>query len=82
MAIDSVSESRISQGFLTVVPKEVRDLIGAREGDRLQWKLRRGELVVRLRKRVTIDDVTSLGRFGGDAVASKRAGSGLSGRVR
>lgn len=82
MASDILSESRLSTGFLTVLPKEIRDRMGAREGDLLQWKLRGTELVVRLRKRRTIDDITGIISYGGDAVASKKRVQGMRRRVR
>ncbi len=82
MAAKSLSESRLSTGFLTVLPKEIRQEIGAREGDILQWQLKGTELIVRLRKRQTIDDITGLGSHGGDAVRSKKAVQGLVEHVR
>ena len=36
MEHDTLSESRLSTGFLTVLPKDIRKRIGAREGDLLQ----------------------------------------------
>lgn len=82
MATDTFSETRISRGFLTVVPSEVRKAIGIREGDRLQWQLRGTEIMVRLRRRTSIDDITGLIRHGGDSVASKKAFQGVRRRVR
>ncbi len=82
MAATKVSESKLSTGFLTVVPKEIRDRLGAREGDSLRWELRGTELLVQVRKRRTLSDVTGIGAHGGDAVASKRAVQGLERRVR
>lgn len=67
------SESRLSTGFLTVLPEDIRTKIGAREGDLLQWRLRESKLMVRVRKRRTLEDITGLGSHGGDAVASKIA---------
>ncbi len=82
MCAESLSESRLSTGFLTVLPKDIRTRIGAREGDLLQWQLRGSELVVHLRRRVTIEDITGLGSRGGDAVASKKQVQGMRKRVR
>ena len=82
MEHDTLSESRLSTGFLTVLPKDIRKRIGAREGDLLQWHLRGTELVVRLRRRRTIEDITGLGSHGADAVASKKEVQGLRKRVR
>ena len=82
MSSTALIESRLSTGFLTVLPKEIRQKIGAREGDLLQWELRGTELMVRLRKRRTIEDITGLGRSGGDAVATKKLVQGANRRVR
>ena len=82
MSSDIISETKISNGFLTVVPKEVRRLIDAREGDFLQWSVRGQELLIRLRRPKTIDDIVGMISHGGDAVASKRKVQGMQPRVR
>ena len=82
MGAPVTSESKLSTGYLTVLPKEIRIRVGAREGDSLRWELRGTELMVRVRKRRTLSDVTGIGAHGGDAVASKRAVQGLGRRVR
>lgn len=82
MSSDVLSETRVSKGFLTVVPSEVRRVVGVREGDRLEWGLRGTEIIVHLRKRKTIEEIVGLGKHGGDAVASKRAVQGMRTRVR
>jgi bifunctional DNA-binding transcriptional regulator/antitoxin component of YhaV-PrlF toxin-antitoxin module len=82
MAIDVLSETKISTGFLTVVPKEVRQLIGAREGDLLQWHLQGEEIRVRIRRPKTVADIVGIISHGGDAVARKRAVQGMRPRVR
>lgn len=77
-----ISESRISSANVTVVPAWVRKATGARAGDKLEWRLRGSEIVVRVRRRATTEDITGLLSHGGDAVASKRAVQGTRGRVR
>jgi bifunctional DNA-binding transcriptional regulator/antitoxin component of YhaV-PrlF toxin-antitoxin module len=79
---ESLSESRISTGFLTVVPKAVRERLRAREGDVVQWQLRGTEYIVRVRRRKTVTDIVGMISHGGDAVASKRAIQGTRARVR
>jgi AbrB family looped-hinge helix DNA binding protein len=69
---DMLSKSKVSKGYLTVVPKEVRKASQVREGDILEWSLEGDKIVVRPRRRRTLDDVTGLFAHGGDAVASKR----------
>lgn len=77
-----VGESRISSGNFTVVPARVRQVMGARAGDKLEWRLLGSEIVVRVRRLATVEDITGVLSHGGDAVASKRAVQGLRGRVR
>ncbi len=66
------SKSKISKGYLTVVPKEVRRAAGVREGDLLEWSWEDDRFVVRPRRARTVDDIVGLISEGGDAVASKR----------
>jgi bifunctional DNA-binding transcriptional regulator/antitoxin component of YhaV-PrlF toxin-antitoxin module len=82
MCASLLSETRISKGFLTVVPSEVRRLTGIREGDRIEWMLRGSQIMVRIRKRKTIADAVGLISHGGDAVRSKKGVQGLRARVR
>lgn len=67
-----LSKTKVSRGFLTVVPKEIRRASGISEGDVLEWALEGGTIVVRPRRRRTIEDIVALGSHGGDAVADKR----------
>jgi len=67
-----LSKTKMSKGYLTVVPKEVRRASGVREGDILEWSIEEDKIVVRPRRRRTIDDITGVISHGGDAVASKR----------
>jgi len=66
------SKTKVSKGYLTVVPREIRKASEVREGDVLEWSLEGDKIVVRPRHRRTIDDVAALFAHGGDAVASKR----------
>ena len=75
-----LSESLISRGILTVVPAKVRKVTGAHAGDKLEWRLRGSEILVRVRRRRTIETITGILSHGGDAVTSKKAVQGL--RVR
>lgn len=67
-----LSKSKVSKGYLTVVPKDVRRASKIEEGDILEWTIEGGAIVVRPRHRRTIDDITGLIAAGGDAVADKR----------
>ena len=67
-----ISRTKVSKGYLTVVPKEVRRASQVREGDVLEWSLEGDVIVVRPRHRRTVDDIAGVISHGGDAVASKR----------
>lgn len=67
-----LSKTKVSKGYLTVVPKEVRKATQVREGDVLEWSIEDGRIIVRPRRRLGVDDITGLISHGGDAVASKR----------
>ena len=67
-----LSATKVSKGFLTVVPKAIRRASQVREGDILEWSIEDERIVVRPRPRRTVEDVIGLISHGGDAVASKR----------
>ncbi len=67
-----LSKTKVSKGYLTVVPKKVREASEIREGDLLEWSIEEGKIVIRPRPRRTVKDVTGLISHGGDAVESKR----------
>jgi AbrB family looped-hinge helix DNA binding protein len=66
------SKSKISKGFLTVVPKEVRMKVGLREGDAIEWSVDGESIRVLPHRKVGIDDIVALASHGGDAVVSKK----------
>lgn len=82
MVSDTLSETRVSSGFLTVVPSKVRRAAGIRAGDRLEWTLQGSEIRIQIRKRTSIEDITGLIDRGGDAVSDKRLVQGVRRRVR
>jgi len=77
----TLSESRVSKGYLTVVPKGIRQAAAIGEGDVLEWEVDEGRVLVRKRKRRTVSDITGLISHGGDAVQSKREVQGTRSRV-
>lgn len=65
-------KTKISKGFQTVVPKDIRKKLGIEPGDSLLWEDKNGNIVVRPKKRTTIEDITGMISVGGDAVVSKK----------
>jgi len=66
------TESSVSKGYLTVVPKRIRRSADIGEGDKLSWVFEDGRIIVTPRRVRSIGDVTGLISHGGDAVDSKR----------
>jgi len=67
------STTKISKGFQTVVPSEIRKKFDVGPGDVLEWKSTENGAEIRFRKKVTIDDI--FGMVDGpetDAVELKR----------
>ncbi len=67
-----LSKTKVSKGYLTVVPKEVREALQIIEGNLLEWSVEADKIVVTPRRIRTVDDITGLISRGGDAVRSKR----------
>lgn len=65
-------ESRVSKGYLTVVPKAIRRQIKISAGDRLSWSIEGQRIVLIPRRATERRDITGMIAHGGDAVASKR----------
>ncbi len=65
-------KTKISKGYQTVVPKDIRARFGIKPGDSLLWEERGNEVVVKPKKKTTIEDIIGIISVGGDAVASKK----------
>ncbi|MHC1586867.1 MAG: AbrB/MazE/SpoVT family DNA-binding domain-containing protein [Candidatus Syntropharchaeia archaeon] len=73
-----ISETKISKGYSTVIPAEIRKALGLLPGDILVWEWNGKELRVSPRKRKKLEDIIGLISEGGDALeAKKRIQSGL-----
>lgn len=66
------NESRVSRGYLTVVPKAIRAATGVAAGDRLTWTIEGDRIVVVPRRVKSLGDIQGLISHGGDAVRAKR----------
>ena len=53
-------ETKISKGYQVVVPAKLRKKYCLIPGDRLLWEDRKGELRVRIRKRLTWKDIAGM----------------------
>lgn len=66
------NKTKISKGYQTVVPAQIRALHDVSPGDKLIWREEGGEIKVEIRKRKTIEDIKGMISAGGDAVEAKR----------
>jgi AbrB family looped-hinge helix DNA binding protein len=69
---DTLSETIISSKFQTVVPSKIRKKYDVEPGDVLEWEVKGDMLIIKVRKKVTIDDIDGLINVGGDAVKDKK----------
>ncbi len=65
-------KTKISKGYQTVVPKEVRARFGVKPGDSLIWEERGNEVVVKPKKKTTIEDIIGIISVEADAVELKK----------
>jgi bifunctional DNA-binding transcriptional regulator/antitoxin component of YhaV-PrlF toxin-antitoxin module len=69
---DILSETVISSKYQTVVPSKIRKKYRVEPGDVLEWEVKGDMLIVKVRKKVTIDDIDGMIDVGGDSVKDKR----------
>jgi bifunctional DNA-binding transcriptional regulator/antitoxin component of YhaV-PrlF toxin-antitoxin module len=67
-----LSETRVSSKYQTVVPSKVRKEHAIEPGDVLQWEDKGKAILVKVRKKVVLDDIKGIISAGGDAVESKK----------
>ncbi len=67
-----LSETKVSKGYQTVVPSKIRKAHNIIPGDILEWTDTNNGILVRPRKKRTLEDITGLVRSEGDAVGSKK----------
>lgn len=59
-----VIKTKLSQGYQTVLPAEVREKLGAIPGDEIIWSIIGEEIYIRVKKRTTKDPIEDLiGKF-------------------
>lgn len=70
--MNMISETKISSGYSTIVPADIRKSLGINPGDILEWTLDDHEIVVKPRKKMQFDDIVGLIEEGGDALSAKK----------
>jgi AbrB family looped-hinge helix DNA binding protein len=66
------SKTKISEGYSTVVPSDIRKRLELAPGDILQWDIEDDSIRIRPRKKATLDRIIGIGACGGDAVSDKK----------
>ncbi|NLV28211.1 MAG: AbrB/MazE/SpoVT family DNA-binding domain-containing protein [Methanomicrobiales archaeon] len=66
------SQTKISEGYSTVLPAEIRKKLNLTPGDILQWDIDNNTIIIKPRKRVTLSDICGAISSGGDAVEDKK----------
>lgn len=66
------SKTKISDGYSTVLPAEIRKALDLTPGDVLQWDLADGVITIRPRKKMTLAGICGIVSAGGDAVEDKK----------
>jgi len=66
------SKTKISEGYSTVLPAEIRKALNLTPGDILQWDVEDGIITIQPRKKVTLMGICGVVSSGGDAVNDKK----------
>ena len=66
------SKTKISDGYSTVLPAEIRKGLDLVPGDMLLWEVRDGVITIHPRKKETLEGICGMISSGGDAVNDKK----------
>ena len=66
-----IAETKVSKGYRTVVPSDLRRAYAIAPGDRLVWEQEGGEIRVRVKKRKALSDIAGIVSVESDAVRLK-----------
>jgi AbrB family looped-hinge helix DNA binding protein len=67
-----VSKTKISEGYSTVLPAEIRRTLDLAPGDILQWEVEEGVITIHPRKKETLTGICGIISAGGNAVDDKK----------
>jgi len=66
------SKTKISEGYSTVLPADIRKALNLMPGDILQWNVEEGIITIHPRKKATLVGICGIVSAGGDAVNDKK----------
>lgn len=67
-----VSQTKISEGYSTIVPAEIRETLNLTPGDILQWDVENNIITIHPKKKITLSVICGITSIGGDAVKDKK----------
>ncbi len=67
-----ISETKVSSGYSTIIPANIRKSLGINPGDILEWTFSDNEITVKPRKKMQFGDIVGLIEEGGDALSAKK----------
>lgn len=65
-------ETKVSSGYSTIVPADIRKSLGINPGDILEWIIDDNKIIVKPRKKTQFGDIVGLIEEGGNALSAKR----------
>ncbi|MDO9323594.1 MAG: AbrB/MazE/SpoVT family DNA-binding domain-containing protein [Methanoregula sp.] len=66
------SKTKISDGYSTVLPAEIRKALDLAPGDVLEWSIEDRHITIEPRKKMTLAGICGVISAGGDAVKDKK----------
>lgn len=66
------SKTKISDGYSTVLPAEIRKLLDLVPGDTLLWEVQDGIITIHPRKKESLEGICGMISSGGNAVNDKK----------
>jgi len=66
------SKTKLSEGYSTVLPAEIRKALELAPGDILLWEIEGNSIRIQPRKKATLDSITGIASCGGDALHDKK----------
>lgn len=65
-------ETKVSSGYSTIVPADIRKSLGINPGDILEWIIDDNKIIVKPRKKMQFGDIVGLIEKGGNALSAKK----------
>ncbi len=67
-----ICETKVSSGYSTIIPADIRKSLGINPGDILEWIIDGNKIIVKPRKKTQFGDIVGLIEEGGSALSAKK----------